>query len=310
MSYSLKSFYEVLGATKQGVDQSLRRQLAFDQELATLVKEAATLKKDHPGCGVEKMYYTLKPKTMGRDKFCEIFISLGYGVKRVRRYPRTTIAGHISYPNLIEGLIVNRPDQLVQSDITYFDLHGRFYYLVFIVDVYTREIIGNQVNEHQRAEANLAAMHQALEQMQLSEGSSIHHSDQGSQYGSKAYRALLKENGMLISMGGCATENAYAERINGIIKHEYLYRWKIKDYKDLRKKLKKAVTHYNNVRLHRSHGLKFSPVDFRQNWLTLEPQNRPTVIVYTDGKPNLMRSSRPHEIYPETEPWAHVCPME
>lgn len=310
MSYSLNSFYAVLGATKQGVDQSLRRQLAFDQELEVLVKEADILKKEHPGCGVEKMYYSLMPEKMGRDKFCEIFISLGYGVKRIRRYPRTTIAGHISYPNLIEGLIVNRPAHLIQSDISYFDLDGTFYYLVFIVDVYTREIIGDQVSDHQRTEANMMAMNQALEKVEITEGGLIHHSDRGSQYGSRAYRKLLTDNGVLISMGISATENAYAERVNGIIKNEYLYRWKIKDFKDLKKKVKQAVKHYNNVRLHRGHGLKFSPVDFRRNWLTLEPRNRPTAIIYTEGKPNLMRSSRPHEIYPETEPWAHICPMD
>ena len=295
--------------SKQAVHQSLQRQKAFDKELEMLLKEADALKQEHPGCGVEKMYYTLHPKTMGRDKFCELFLSLGYGVQVLKNYRKTTIPGHISYPNLIKGMVVNRPFQLVQSDITYYDVKGKFYYIVFIIDVFTREILGHQVSDHQRTEANLKALKQALSKMEISSGSLIHHSDRGSQYGSNRYRSLLTDNGIHISMGLIAIENAYAERINGIIKNEYLRKWIINNEIELRRKTARAVKHYNNKRKHRGHQMKYSPSEFRENWLTLTAQNKPMVIIYTDGKPNLMRSSRPHEIYPETEPQAHICPM-
>lgn len=91
--------------SKQAVHQSKIRQEDFDKELEMLVKQADILKKEHPGCGVEKMYYTLRPERMGRDKFCELFLSLGYGVKSVKNYCKTTIPDHINYPNLIEGMI-------------------------------------------------------------------------------------------------------------------------------------------------------------------------------------------------------------
>ena len=290
--------------------QSRDRQEKFDKELAMLVKEADILKAEHPGCGVEKMYYTLQPKTMGRDKFCEIFLLLGYGVKPVKNYRKTTIAGHINYPNLIEGMQVIRPFQLIQSDITYFELHERFYYLIFLTDVYTRQIVGYQASNHMRAEANLKALDMALGKMDFSPGGLIHHSDRGSQYGSEMYRKRLQEKNIHISMGLTATENAFAERVNGIIKNEYLTRWRISDEQDLKRKTKKAVNHYNQKRKHRGHNMKFSPMEFYQNWLHLNPQDRPKVIIYTEGKANLKCASNPVEIYPRTEPQAHNCPME
>ena len=296
--------------SKQSVHQSKQRQERFDKELEMLIKEADTLKKEHPGCGVEKMYYTLQPKTMGRDKFCEIFLSLGYGVKPIKNYRRTTFSGHINYPNLIEGMQVTRPFQVVQSDITYFDLNGRFYYLVFIIDVYTREVLGHQVSNHMRAQANLKALDTALKRMDFAPEGLIHHSDRGSQYGSDLYRNRLKEKNIHISMGLIATDNAYAERVNGIIKNEYLKLWRINDEKDLKRKTRNAVNHYNQKRKHRSHNMKFSPMEFYQNWLHLSTQDRPKVIIYTEGRKNLKGASSPFEIYPRTVPQAHNCPME
>lgn len=275
-----------------------------------LVKQVDILKQEHPGCGVEKMYYTLRPERMGRDKFCELFLSLGYGVKPVKNYRKTTIPGHINYPNLIEGMQVTRPFQVIQSDITYLDLNGKFYYLIFIVDVYTRQILGHQVSNHMRAEANLKALDMALKKMAFEPGEVIHHSDRGSQYGSTRYRKRLEENSIHISMGLKAIDNAYAERVNGIIKNEYLKRWKINDEKDLKNKTQKAVNHYNQKRKHRGHQMKFSPLEFYQNWLDLSAKNRPKVIIYTEGKENLTGASSPREICQKAEPQAHNCPME
>src|SRR5690554_1594694 len=190
MKYSLNDFYKELGISKQAVHQSRKRQIKFDNELEDLVKHADLLKEEHPGCGVEKMYYTLMPKYMGRDKFCEIFLSLGYGVKKIKNYRRTTYPANMSYPNLIEGIQLTRPSQVVQSDITYFYLHDNFYYLTFIIDVYTREIVGYNVADHLRTEATVSALSKALKTMNFNSGELIHHSDRGSQYASNAYTGL------------------------------------------------------------------------------------------------------------------------
>lgn len=309
MNYSLNSLYKEIGVSKQAVYQSKIRQLGFDKELELLVKEADLLKKEHPGCGVEKMYHTLEPKTMGRDKFCDIFLSLGFGVKPIKNYAKTTVAGHINYPNLITGMQVTRPYQVIQSDITYFYLRDRFYYLTFIIDVYTREILGYHVSDHLRASANVKALEMALKNMTFKPGELIHHSDRGSQYGSDVYRSILKEKGILISMGLTATDNAYAERVNGIIKNEYLKRWEIKNFEALKRKTKQAVNHHNNKRLHRSLDMDYTPITFKAHWLTLNNQDRPKVIIYADGNKNIKGTSSAFDVLPRTAPQAHNCPI-
>lgn len=88
-----------------------------------LINQVDIIREDHPGCGLEKMYRSLQPKYMGRDKFCEIFMDLGYRVRTIKNYRRTTTPTHLNYPNLIEGMEVTRPYQVLQSDITYFYLN-------------------------------------------------------------------------------------------------------------------------------------------------------------------------------------------
>ena len=251
MNYSLNNLYCAIGISKQAVHKSRKRQERFDMELNELVCQADIIREEHPGCGVEKLYSTLKPQTMGRDKFCEIFRELGYRVRKVKNYARTTFPTWFNYPNFITGMVVNQPYRILQSDITYFDVDGQFYYLVFIIDVYTRELLGYNVSDNMRAQSNLKALKMALNKIPKSEYSQIiHHSDRGVQYGSKEYIRLLVKNGIRVNMGEIAQENAYAERINGTIKNEYLKRWYIPDFKTLKQKTRKAINHYNNKRLH------------------------------------------------------------
>jgi hypothetical protein len=269
------------------------------------------LRAAHPGCGVEKMYKTLKPKTMGRDKFCEIFLDMGYRVRQVKNYTRTTVPGSREYPNKIEGMMVIRPYQVIQSDITYFELNSRFYYVVFIIDVYTREILGYNLADNLRAECNVKALRMALKKIPKANFKSlIHHSDRGSQYGSNMYKAILDDAEIEISMGENAQDNAYAERVNGIIKNEYLKLWLIKDFKALKAKLKKAVNHYNRHRLHKAFEDRYSPLGFKEALINLSTQERPMVIIYADGNYKCKVASSHLVFNPREVPQAHNCPIE
>lgn len=211
--------------------------------------EADDLRKSHPGCGVEKMYDILKPNFMGRDRFVELFMDLGYRLKRHKNYRKTTISSNVYYPNLIKGLIINQPSQIWQSDITYLKVDNRFYYAVFIIDVYTRKIVGYNVSDNMRATANLNALNMALKKHKAP---LIHHSDRGSQYTYKAYTELLIQNGSKISMSLTAQDNSYIERFNRTIKEEYLKYWNPNSFRKLKFFIKKAVHNYNNKRTHKS----------------------------------------------------------
>lgn len=304
----MNAIYKVMGISKQANHQYNKRTEHYQKEVSDLIVQVDALRAAHPGCGLEKMYYTLRPNSMGRDQFIDIFMKLGYRVHTPKNYTKTTVPGHLRFPNLIEGMAVCKPNQLWQTDITYFLLKGKFYYLTFIIDVYTRKIIGYTASNHLRAEANIIALKQALKTSQTFPiDDLIHHSDMGSQYTSNAYLSVLSKNNVTVSMGVKGQDNAYAERVNGIIKNEYLKKWLIKDFKDLKRKLTKAVNHYNTKRLHRSLEME-TPVMAEKNYLSLPDREKPMVIIYADGKPKSMEVSNLHRFNRE-KPQAHNCPM-
>jgi len=254
----MNALYRVVGISKQAVDQYAKRQFIFDEKVRNLLIEAEFLRREHPGCGVEKMYSTLKPDFMGRDRFIDLFMYLGFRLKKKRNYKRTTYAGSIYYPNLIKGMKVNAPSKVWQSDLTYIYVDEKFYYAVFIIDVYTKKIVGYQISNHMRATANVKALKMALK---YNRAPMVHHSDRGGQYIYKEYIKVLTDNESQISMALSAQDNAYAERINRTIKEEYLDYWKPKNFQQLKRQMKKAVKHYNTKRPHNNLG-KLTPIDF------------------------------------------------
>jgi len=274
----MNKLYKTIGVSKQAVYQYAKRQLIFDANVSNLVTEAEELRYEHPGCGVEKMYDTLKPDFIGRDRFVDTMMDLGFRVKRRRNYKRTTISSKIYYPNLIKGMEVNRPSQIWQSDITYIPVGGKHYYAVFIIDVYTKKIVGYQVSDHMRATANVQALQMALSKHPPPE---VHHSDRGSQYIYKHYISLLKKQGSQISMALSAQDNAYAERINRTIKEEYIDHWKPKTFSELKRFVKKAVIQYNVRRPHNNLE-KRSPIEFEKQWSTMKDNNKPKLTIFNN----------------------------
>ncbi|MDO9261986.1 MAG: IS3 family transposase [Flavobacteriaceae bacterium] len=286
MNYSMNQFYRVIGISKQAVNQYAKRQLIFDYKVNHLVLEAEELRADHPGCGVEKMYATLKPDFIGRDRFVDLFMDLGFRLKKKRNYKRTTFSTSIYYPNIIKGMCIDAPSVVWQSDITYIYVDDTFYYAVFIIDVYTKKIVGYQISNHLRATANMKALQMALKEHKAP---LIHHSDRGSQYVCKDYIQLLNDYDSEISMALSAQDNAYAERINKTIKEEYLDYWKPKTFEQLKKYAKKAVYQYNHKRPHNNVG-KLSPVDFENNWFNNQYFNKPKFTIFDNE--NLIKNGQ------------------
>lgn len=275
MRYSLNALYRVVGISKQAVSQYGYRQTLLDKKVQQLILEADELRRAHPGCGVEKMYYTLKPDCMGRDRFIEIFMALGYRLKKAGNYRITTRRGDFYYPNLIEGLTIDGPSQVWQSDITYIRVKDQFYYAVFIIDVYTKKIVGYSLSDHMRASANVHALRKALKRHVAP---MYHHSDRGSQYIYKVYTGLLKDKGVAISMGEIAQENAYAERVNGTIKNEFLEYWSPQSFNQLKRQVKKAVEYYNWKRPHNHIGRRAPGEYHREFSLGASPQRKSLTI--------------------------------
>ncbi len=165
---------------------------------------------------------------MGRDALFNILSANHLLVRKRKRRIQTTNSYHwlSKYPNLVREFVPTAPNQLWVSDITYWKINtGEHLYISFITDAYSHKILGYQVAETMEAIESIKALHKALSTLKVKSLMQLtHHSDRGIQYCSHAYVKLLQDYNIKISMteNGDPLENAVAERINGIIKDEYL----------------------------------------------------------------------------------------
>jgi putative transposase len=275
----LNQLYQAAGVSKQAVAQHNGRQQSFNRQASCLVQAVEKLRAEQPGCGVEKMYYQLKPSFIGRDRFIDLMMDIGFRLRRPRNGRRTTYKGDKWYPNLIKGMKVSESCTIWQSDITYIQTGEQCYYAVFIIDVYSKVIVGYEVSRTLRATANVKALAMAL---QHHKAPAIHHSDRGTQYGCERYCKALTDRGIAISMATKAPDNAYAERINLTIKEEYLYHWEPQTFEQLKRQMKKAVNNYNRKRPH-NHLARMSPVEFEKK-LQDPTYRRPIITIFDDSK--------------------------
>lgn len=281
----MKDVYTLANLSKQAFHQNQRCNEKEDVYNELLYLKADEIRAQHPKIGVRKMYSMISPEEIGRDKFEEILLKNGYRVYYPQNYIRTTYSVKCyQYNNLIKGIELTGINQVWQSDITYFWSENRFYYLVFIIDVYSRRIVGYKASTSLETKANLSALQMAFEVRGKKQYNGlIHHSDRGSQYASNDYTKLLESKKCTISMCDAAFENAYAERVNGIIKNEYLANWSFTNLGDVEKGLKKAVYAYNTSRPHQNLENKLAPINFEKYILTLSVEKRPIVKLYIEG---------------------------
>jgi transposase InsO family protein len=158
------------------------------------------------------------------------------------------------YPNLIKDLSPERPNHVWVSDITYIKTNNGFLYLYLITDAYSRKIIGWQLSDNLGSDNAILALYMAINQLPANCGEIIHHSDRGIQYCSLKYVKILETHGIKISMteNGDPYENAIAERVNGILKTEWLYDMHLHNYTEAMAAVKQIIRIYNTERLHSS----------------------------------------------------------
>ena len=194
---------------------------------------------------------------MGRDKLFDLLRKNGMLVKPRKRNYYTTQSHHWlrKYDNLIENLVINRPNQLWVSDITYVKYNGEVYYLYLITDAYSKKIVGYYTSTNLKAGSAIIALKVALKNNPVKQADSlIHHSDRGIQYCSEAYTQLLGKHKIHISMTKPASpqENAIAERVNGILKEEWLYDLHPKSNETPQQLISEIIKVYNQLRPHNS----------------------------------------------------------
>jgi len=178
------------------------------------------------------------------------------GVIRGQRR-RTTVPEPLAPrpPDLVDrDFTASRPDQLWVADMTYVRTWSGWAYVAFVLDVYSRMIVGWQVANHMRTELPLDALEMALWRRRIKKDSGlIHHSDHGSQYVSIRYTDRLADFGASASVGSVADsyDNAMTEALNGTFKAELIEMqgpWN--DVDQVERAIFQWVTWYNEERLH------------------------------------------------------------
>lgn len=208
-----------------------------------------------PRIGTRKLQYLLAlvDINIGRDHLFNLLRTRRLLVPSKRAYHKTTHSHHRfrCHPNLIKsGFKAEKPNQLWVADITYLPTQTGESYLSLITDAYSRKIVGYQVDDNMRTQSVKKAFTHALKHKSTDE-KLVHHSDRGMQYCSQEYQNIHRKHDVQCSMtdGYDCYQNALAERVNGILKNEYLVH-KPRDLEEARKMVAESVAIYNKRRPH------------------------------------------------------------
>jgi transposase InsO family protein len=265
----------LFGRCRQAFYQSkadIEKEVEHERKVLEAVKE---IREEDPGIGGYKLWLMLislfgRDFVPGRDRFFVILRRKGLMLPKPK--PRHTTNSNHRYhkwKNLIKGFVPTAANQLWVADITYIALEGGdVCYLHLITDAYSHKIVGWALAQTLRAAISIEALKMAIEQAVVMRGSEslkglIHHSDRGVQYCCDAYVEMLKAYDITISM--CEdykpTDNAIAERVNGIIKVENVYRQKrLLSYEYAQNLIPRYIHFYNYRRPHMSIGYKVPAV--------------------------------------------------
>ena len=250
----------LFGVDRQAYYRGINRERNRRQTATNVVAMVEQVRMRMPRLGTRKLYHLLEGRLrtlgVGRDRLFAIMKANNLHIAPKRQYHITTDSHHRfrKHKNLIELLEINRPEQVWVSDITYIGTRAAPMYLSLITDAYSKKIMGYNVSKSLDASGAISAMSQALKKRVYPKQGLIHHSDRGLQYCCDAYQKLLSENQVACSMTETYDpyQNAVAERINGILKHEFILGITTNDLKLMQKLIDQSTQIYNQERPHLS----------------------------------------------------------
>lgn len=251
----------LFGVSRQAYYNDMRTKEKRCLETQVVLQHVKAVRTIHPRMGCRKIYELIKSDLqeagikLGRDKLFELMSDNEMLIRKRRKRVWTTNSYHSfrKYRNLIKEYIPYKANQLWVSDITYIKVEQEYYYLFLITDAYSKKIVGYKLARTLEAKHALESLTRAINKAKNIEGL-IHHSDRGIQYCSHKYVKLLQDKGIQISMteDSDPTDNAIAERVNGILKEEYIEPLRENNYGDTELIVTSAIHRYNAYRPHLS----------------------------------------------------------
>jgi putative transposase len=253
----------LFGIDRQVYYRSVRRKNIKIEKAEQVVAMVHEIRKKMPKIGTKKLYHLLRDKLVlieiGRDKFFDILRANHLLIQPKRRYHVTTNSHHRfrKHQNLLISIDITRPEQVWVSDITYIGRREKPCYLSLVTDAYSKKIMGYFVADNLNTESSVSALKMAIKQRSYKDLPLIHHSDRGLQYCAEQYQDVLNKNNILCSMtqNSDPYENAVAERINGILKQEFMVDKYEQNLELMKIVIKESVEIYNHNRPHFSNHL-------------------------------------------------------
>lgn len=249
----------MFGSNRQCYYRKVKR-IKYRQGLAEQVtKLVQEIRISQPRIGTRKLYHLLYQQLqalkVGRDRLFDILRANHMLIGPKRSYHVTTWSHHRfrKHPNRIKEMIIHRPNQVWVSDITYIGKREKPCYLSLITDAYSKKIVGYHVSNTLSTKSSIEALKMAQKQRKSIE-SIIHHSDRGIQYCSDEYQYYLNKFKVECSMTQSSDpyENAIAERVNGILKQEFMIDTYHLDLPFMKQVVAEAIKIYNYQRPHLS----------------------------------------------------------
>lgn len=261
---TITSACELFGVSRQVYYRSKKAICKGQERAVKVIDLVLSIRCQMPRVGTRKLYYMLRGELqelgVGRDKLFSILKANHMLIKPKKNYRKTTDSYHRfrKHKNLIDGVLPNKPEQVWVSDITYIGSRGNHRYLALVTDAYSKKIVGHDISTSLNADGAIRALKMGLRKRKYKSESLIHHSDRGLQYCCDDYQQLLKKKKIKCSMTESYDPyaNAVAERVNGIIKHEFNleeYNVKLSVFKEL---VKESIKTYNQMRPHLSCSMK------------------------------------------------------
>ncbi|MCC5856462.1 MAG: IS3 family transposase [Idiomarina sp.] len=248
-----------MGYTRQAYYKQRQRAIASQEVITSVIQFVKQERMLQPRLGTRKLLSMMRACTditIGRDRLFDALRQARLLVATKRAYHKTTQSHHRfrRHPNLLkvgpEQVVPTQPEQVWVADITYLPVKSGSAYLSLITDAWSRKIVGHHVHDNLSTDSVIKAYRKALRKRKSDEPL-LHHSDRGVQYCSHQYQRVHQTYKVKCSMtdGYDCYQNALAERVNGILRGEYLLH-KPADINEARKMVEESVLIYNTRRPH------------------------------------------------------------
>ncbi|MDP4240571.1 MAG: IS3 family transposase [Bacteroidota bacterium] len=273
-NFDMDTLCDLFGRSRQAYYQRNKYNYKEEVKEEILLQLVEKQRELMPKVGGRKLLGLIQPRlptelNVGRDSFFDFLRRHGLLVGKRRRRVKTTYSNHWlhKYPNLIKEFVPTKANQLWVSDITYIETAEGFVYLNLVTDAYSRKIVGWAIGATLEASYTIEAVTMALAQLPRKTEGLIHHSDRGVQYCCHDYVKKLNKNQVQISMteNGDPRENAIAERVNGILKDEWLNQMKLVSLEQAIIELKRIIMIYNYHRPHASLDMRTPEIAHKQS---------------------------------------------